>query len=174
MTDLKKLRLEKKITQKNAADIARVSLRSYKTYENDTTKINSLKYLLILDALKKYVLVDEEHGVLTENIIRQVCQDVFDRYNVNYCYLFGSYAKGNAKPTSDVDLLISTEEKGLKYFGMIEEVRESLKKKVDMLDVSQLKDNLELTNEILKDGIKIYGQKTIQSPSDRNFSDYSS
>ena len=30
-------------------------------------------------------------------------------------------------------------------------------KKVDVLEINQLKDNLELTQEILKDGIKIYG-----------------
>ena len=30
-------------------------------------------------------------------------------------------------------------------------------KKVDVLDMNQLKENLELTEEILKDGVKIYG-----------------
>lgn len=29
--------------------------------------------------------------------------------------------------------------------------------KVDVLDINQLKDNFELTQEILKDGVKIYG-----------------
>jgi hypothetical protein len=39
----------------------------------------------------------------------------------------------------------------------VEEIRTALHKKVDVLDIHQLKDNLELTQEILKDGIKIYG-----------------
>ena len=39
----------------------------------------------------------------------------------------------------------------------MEEIRNALHKKVDVLDVKQLKDNVELTQEILKDGIKIYG-----------------
>ena len=40
---------------------------------------------------------------------------------------------------------------------MVEELREALNKRVDVLDVQQLKNNFELTKEILKDGIKIYG-----------------
>ena len=56
-----------------------------------------------------------------------------------------------------MDLLISSNVKGLKFYGLIEEIRTALNKKVDVLDINQLKDNLELTQEILKDGIKIYG-----------------
>ena len=58
---------------------------------------------------------------------------------------------------SDVDLLISANVKGLKFYGLIEEIRIALHKKVDILNMDQLKDNIELTEEIFKDGIKIYG-----------------
>ena len=60
-------------------------------------------------------------------------------------------------PESDVDLLISANVRGLKFYGLVEEIRVALRKKVDVLDINQLKDNVELTEEILKDGIKIYG-----------------
>lgn len=48
MGELKSLRIEKKITQNQAAEILGVSLRSYKSYENDEKKtdvldINQLK-----------------------------------------------------------------------------------------------------------------------------------
>ena len=82
---------------------------------------------------------------------------MFAQYDVNFCYLFGSYAKGKETPVSDVDLLISTGVKGLKFYGMVEELRTNLRKRVEVLDMNQLKDNMELTEEILKDGIKIYG-----------------
>ena len=78
-------------------------------------------------------------------------------YEIEFCYLFGSYAKGKATPESDVDLLISTEVSGLKFYGLVEEIRTALHKKVDVLNLNQLTDNPELTKEILKDGIKIYG-----------------
>lgn len=70
---------------------------------------------------------------------------------------FYLYAKAKATPVSDVDLLISANVKGLKFYGLVEEIRAVLHKKVDVLNINQLKDNLELTEEILKDGIKIYG-----------------
>ena len=40
---------------------------------------------------------------------------------------------------------------------MVEELRTSLRKRVEVLDMNQLKENPELTEEILKDGVKIYG-----------------
>lgn len=62
-----------------------------------------------------------------------------------------------ATEASDVDLLISTNVRGLKFYGLVEEIRSALHKKVDVLDLNQLRDNFELTKEILRDGIKIYG-----------------
>ena len=58
--------------------------------------------------------------------------------------------------TSDIDLLISTSITGMKFYDLVESLREGLKKKVDLLTLDQLNDNPELLNEILKDGIKIY------------------
>jgi hypothetical protein len=157
MEKLKELRNEKKLTQQQAADIVRISLRSYKTYENDETKIGTLKYNYIMQKLAEINPVDEEHGVLTVEDIKQKCSFIFEKYDTAFCYLFGSYAKGKAKPVSDVDLLISVNARGLKFYGLVEEIRTALHKNVDILDISQLKGNLELTQEILKDGIKIYG-----------------
>ena len=141
MGELKKMRTEKKMTQQQVADLVGISLRSYKSYENDEKKQGSLKYKYILEKLSEINPIDEEHGIIDIEYITEKCGNVFQKYDVNFCYLFGSYAKSKAKPTSDVDLLIS----------------EALHKKVDVLEINQLKDNLELTQEILKDGIKIYG-----------------
>lgn len=157
MSTIKELRQEKKLTQQQVADIVGISIRSYKTYENDNSKINSIKYKYIYDVLTGINLIDEEHGLLTIEDIKEKCSVIFEEYPVHYCILFGSYAKGTAGEDSDVDLLISSEVKGLKYYGMVEKIRDILHKRVDILDVAQLKDNLELTNEILKDGIRIYG-----------------
>ena len=157
MGKLKDLRTEKKLTQQQVADLVGISLRSYKSYENDEEKEGTLKYNYILEKLTGINPIDEEHGLLEIKDIEQKCAKVFDRYDVEYCYLFGSYAKAKAKPTSDVDLLISANVKGLKFYGLVEEIRTTLHKRVDVLDINQLKNNFELTQEILKDGIKIYG-----------------
>lgn len=157
MGELKDLRKEKKMTQQEVADLAGISLPSYKTYENDETKSDSIKYKYLMEQLTKVNFIDEEHGLLDVDDIKRKCTKVLEQYDVNFCYLFGSYAKGKETPTSDVDLLISANIKGLKFYGLVEELRTVLHKKVDVLDMNQLKENLELTEEILKDGVKIYG-----------------
>lgn len=157
MNRLKLLRIEKKLTQQQVADLAGISLRSYKSYENDPQKVNTIKYNYISDILMKINVIDEEHGILELKDIVEKCSMVFEKYDVNYCYLFGSYAKGKATPISDVDLLISANTKGIRFYGLVEEIRAALNKKVDVLDINQLKDNIELVEEILKDGVKIYG-----------------
>ena len=56
-----------------------------------------------------------------------------------------------------MDLLIFMPVDGLKFYELIELLCERLRKKVDLLDASQLNNNLALVREILKDGVKIYG-----------------
>jgi predicted nucleotidyltransferase/DNA-binding XRE family transcriptional regulator len=157
MSKVKELRLEKKLTQQQVADLVGISLRSYKSYENDKDKEGTIKYAYILDKLKALNPIDEEHGILDMDFIRDKCKEVFDEYPVHYCILFGSYAKGKATESSDLDLLISSDVKGLKFYGLVEKLRLALHKKVDVLNLDQLKDNLKLTDEILRDGIRIYG-----------------
>lgn len=156
MSKVKELRLEKKLTQQQVADLVGISLRSYKSYENDKDKEGTIKYAYILDKLKALNPIDEEHGILDMDFIRDKCKEVFDEYPVHYCILFGSYAKGKATESSDLDLLISSDVKGLKFYGLVEKLRLALHKKVDVLILDQLKDNLKLTDEILRDGIRIY------------------
>lgn len=158
MSTLKKIRMSKGLTQEAASSILGVSLRSYKSYENDENKVGTLKYNYMVEQLEKQVTLDEEHGVLTLEQIKGACKTVLNEYSVKYCILFGSYAKGRANEKSDVDLLISTDVKGLRFFGIVEALRNELHKKVDLLDLKQLTDNSELLDEILKDGIKVYEQ----------------
>ena len=116
-----------------------------------------MKYIFMLQKLEAYGYIDEDHGILTIDQIRDSCKTVFKEFPVEYCYLFGSYAKGKATEASDVDLLIATSVSGIKFYDLVEAIREGLQKKVDVLNREQLSDNPELINEILKDGIKIYG-----------------
>ena len=154
---LKDLRKAKKLTQATCAKYLGIPLRTYQNYETDLSKVGSIKYNFMLQKLEQYGFVDETHGILTVEQIKKVCSSVFEQYSVEYCYLFGSYAKGKATEVSDVDLLISTPISGMRFYDLVETIREVLQKKVDILSHEQLNDNPELINEILKDGIKIYG-----------------
>ena len=158
MSRLREIRCEKGLTQQGASELLGVSLRSYISYENEYKKAETLKYKCMADILENYVPLDEERGILSVEDIRRGCEAVFSEYPVKYCFLFGSYAKGLARENSDVDLLVSTDITGLRFFGMAEKLRNELKKKVDVLDLKQLAGNSGLIDEILKDGIKIYEQ----------------
>ena len=154
--NLKELRIANDLTQKECALLLNVPLRTYIRYETEEIKEHTQKYEYLLEKLNKITTIDEEHGILKLDNIISICSDIFKKYEVEYCYLFGSYARNNASPTSDVDLFISLKITGLDFFNLIEELRENLHKKVDLLDTSQIEKNPTLALEILKDGIKIY------------------
>jgi len=154
---LKELRVSKKLTQKDASDLVKMPLRTYQDYENDMTKENSIKYNYLLTKITEYGFIDEEHGILSMNTIVKTCDEIFRNYNVEYCYLFGSYAKNKANEKSDIDLLISSTISGLDFYGLVENLRQSLKKRIDLITINQVEENVDLLNNILKDGIKIYG-----------------
>ena len=154
---LKQLRQKNKLTQAQSAEFLKVSLRTYKTYENDETKKGTIKYNYMVQKLEQLTYIDETHGILSREDIIGGCRKVLKKYPITYCYLFGSYAKGTAGEASDVDLLVSPELQGLKFYGLVENIKNELQKNVDVLSSDQLVNNRELLDEILKDGIKIYG-----------------
>ena len=154
--DLKTLRKTLGMTQGEVAELAGISLRSYKSYENELKKKRTPIYRFILELLQKKAFVDEDHGILTLDFIIARCSEVFSQYDVEYCYLFGSYSRAEANEASDVDLLVSTSVTGMDFYGMAERLRLSLHKRVDLLGLEQLSGNPELLHDILKEGIKIY------------------
>ncbi len=155
--NLKDIRLQSNLTQEEAAQLLGVTRRTYVNYEAGKIDESSLKYRYIVETLKNANLLDENHGILSIDQIKKICSEIFKNYSVDFCYLFGSYAKGKATEISDIDLLVAMPVDGMKYFELIEILREQLKKKIDLLDVTQLDNNPTLVKEILKDGIKIYG-----------------
>ena len=111
----------------------------------------------MLELLQEKCRVDEEHGILTQNEIIDKLRSIFDKYGLDCCYLFGSYAKQNAGEKSDVDLLIYGEITGLRFYGLLQEITDSLHKKIDLIRLSDAVSNPELIGEIIKFGVKIYG-----------------
>ena len=131
-------------------------LRTYKNYENDSSKQDSIKYKFLIDRILAETMIDENHGILTLDQIKKACSEVFKEYDIELCILFGSYATGDATEMSDVDLLVVTKTTGMKFYGIVERLRESLHKNVDILDFNQLRNNMDLALEIMKKGIRIY------------------
>jgi predicted nucleotidyltransferase len=148
------------ISQIEASLSLNIPVRTYIRYEKDDSYGSSLKRKSMIHELIEKYEITEEKGILTiDEIQNKLCSLFNDEYNnqINFCYLFGSYAKGYAKETSDVDLCISTDLSGLDFVGLSESIRNVLNKKIDLIRFNNLKNNFELINEIMKDGIKIFG-----------------
>lgn len=153
--NLKELRKKYKITQKDAASIVGIPYRTYIRYEENNSYVSTYKYKKIYTDLENKLRIDENHGILSIDSIRELLIPILKEKNINYCYLFGSYAKGNPRENSDVDLLVDTSITGMEFFKLVELLRETLGKKVDLLRLSDLQSNNPIVLEILKDGIRI-------------------
>ncbi len=94
--------------------------------------------------------------VYTIDGIKSALDPVFSKYRVKKATLFGSYAKGTATVKSDIDLLLDSGLRGLKFVGLIEDIHIALGKDVDIFDITHLIPNSMLYNEINKDGVTIY------------------
>lgn len=154
---IKNARLEANMTQAEAASFVGIPLRTYVRYEQGYSGTNEIKKAFILQKLSSLTEITEDKGVLSLEKIRQIVSEICITHNIPLCYLFGSYAKGMATDKSDVDLLVQTGITGMGFFGLVEEFRQALHKKVDLLRLEDLRDNTELLFEIMKDGVKIYG-----------------
>lgn len=49
-------------------------MRSYKSYENDEKKVGTLKYNYMMQKLAEINPIDEEHGVIDVEYIKQKCE----------------------------------------------------------------------------------------------------
>ena len=70
MGELKSLRIERKLTQNQAADILGVSLRSYKSYENDEKKADSIKYKYMIEKISEIKGIQSFLGSLLFRVFR--------------------------------------------------------------------------------------------------------
>ena len=67
-------------------------------------------------------------------------------------------AKGSASPASDVDLMVDSGLRGLAFFGLLEDVCQSLGCDVDLIDSTQILPDSRVAQEIRRTGVVIYEQ----------------
>lgn len=163
MERLKQVRKMMGLTQNEAAHILGISRRTYQTYESILPEQISTKqkkdFERLVEMFESYSIFDKEHGVLGRKTIVAGVRDVLQKYpKVTCAYLFGSYARKEAGPKSDIDLIVVLDEDmGLEFFGMVADLEERLNKSVDVVTHHQLAASLNLLSMVLKEGVKIYG-----------------
>ena len=96
--------------------------------------------------------------VYTTNEIKEKLLPIFSSIPVERAVLFGSYAKGNPTLLSDVDIAIDSKGKirGIDFFGVLEDITQTLNIPVDLIEASQIIDGSRAQREITETGIVIY------------------
>lgn len=81
---------------------------------------------------------------------------VIAQYGVKRVVLFGSYAKGTADDKSDVDLLVDSGLRGLRFVSLCEEMRRALDREIDLFDVSHVESDSWISREIASTGVVLH------------------
>jgi predicted nucleotidyltransferase len=93
--------------------------------------------------------------------IRSRLKPVFDAAPVYRAVLFGSYAKGKATESSDIDIVIDSRGEliNIGFYGVLEDITETLGKKVDLFEISEVKQNSPIYSEIQSEGVLLYDRQ---------------
>ena len=89
--------------------------------------------------------------VYTLDEIAQRVRPVAEKYHLRAVYVFGSYARGEAREESDVDLLIDDTDSGLRglaYGGLCYDLEEALEKEISFILVGSLEGPCHVKSDI--------------------------
>ena len=94
--------------------------------------------------------------MLTNEEVKAAIRMLLKKYNAEYALLFGSYARGEAKDDSDIDIYV---DKGnmtslIKYYAFVYELEQILDCHVDVITTG-IEDKLFLQN-IVNEGVVLY------------------
>lgn len=131
---------------------------NYKMYQFRVRKtdIQLIKHLDSIDNRNNYILSLINNDVYTIKKIKNIIKPILNSYGINEIYLFGSYARGEAKQNSDIDIYC---EKGnirtlLDEGKLIEDLETALNKQVDIVFIdSYINDYFK--EQIMEDMIKL-------------------
>lgn len=155
---IRDLRISKKLTQDEAANLVGLSLRTYQNYEYGSSSRDTFKINFIIKILKDYERITETKGILTLDEIKSACKEVFDTFNIDFAFLYGDYALNKASEESSVKLLISGSFTGLELPFIESGVKGKLHKKVEIILMSDQLNNASFLNDVLKIAIRIYSK----------------
>lgn len=157
MNQLLEIRKQLKLTQTEAAALCNVSRRTFQTYE-ETNNCNEA-YQELINKLNALGIFSNENVVLSKKRIKKEAAEVFKKYpEIRCAYLFGSYARGEATGKSDIDfLLVLSKPMGITFFGIAADLENKLHKEIDITVQDALMKNKDLLDDVLSEGIKVYG-----------------
>ena len=142
--------------------ISNFNKNNYKMYQFRVKKsdINIINYLDNIENRNSYIVslitTDISSSIYTIKEIKSIIKPILNKYGISDIYLFGSYARGEAKDSSDID--IYCDKGNIRTFidqGLLEdELEEALNKKVDIIFDSSYIDEY-FKKQIMEDMIKL-------------------
>ena len=95
--------------------------------------------------------------VLERNAIIKCIEVLLKKYNAESAVLFGSYARGEAGPDSDIDVVIfgGPNFKPSDIFALAEELRELTNRDADVFEIRELNEGTDFYDAIMREGLKI-------------------
>ena len=97
------------------------------------------------------------NDIFTIGDIKDLVRPIAEKYKVKEIYLFGSYARGEADESSDLDFLVFGGEnfKLTMIFSLAEDLRKVLKKDVDVFEISEINKDSNFYNVIMKERLLV-------------------
>lgn len=92
--------------------------------------------------------------------IKEMLYPIFIQNAVYKATIFGSYAKGIATSKSDIDIVIDSKGEllNINFYGLLEQIIEKLKKQVDLFEMSEIKKDSPIYENIEKEGVLLYAK----------------
>lgn len=104
--------------------------------------------------------------IYTISEIKTIIAPIARKYQIPAIYLFGSYARGTATETSDIDLLVDTTGTSLTSLlplgALYCELEEAFQKPIDLITVNSLQQKAQMPSEkdfretVLSERVKLY------------------
>ena len=117
-----------------------------------------LKSLTIKDDESCRKIFEDTKEHISIDTIKIVLTPIFEKYGVKKAILFGSFAKNTMTEKSDVDLLVDSGLKGLKFIGFTEDIKNAVSRHVDVLDVTHIEKGSGIEKEISRHGKVIFNR----------------
>lgn len=96
-------------------------------------------------------------SVLTLQEIESIVKSLLAKYNAEYALLFGSYARGDATPESDIDVIVVGGKNFIprNIFSLAEDLRELSGRNADVFEMCEVNTGTPFYESIMREGIRI-------------------
>lgn len=96
-------------------------------------------------------------SIYERETIRRIVKPIAEKYRIQNVYLFGSYARGEATYSSDLDFLVYGGEqfKRTMIFAFAEDLRKALGKNVDVFEINEINENSDFYHTIMRERVLV-------------------